>query len=384
MAIGHLLERGVRRLSTGEMRRVLIARALLRSPWLLILDEPFGGLDPASRQDLHATVGRLVKGGTQVILVTHHADEIFEACSHVICLKEGRVLARGRREDLLTPERMRALYARRAGRRAARPAPEPPSTPAGAPRTPILVEMKNVTVAYGTRIVLDRVDWTVRRGENWAVQGPNGSGKSTLLRLITGDHPQAYANDIRLFGRPRGSGETVWEIKGRIGMVSPEFQIRFHRRMTVMDMVLSGFFDSVGLYRRASAQQRAAARRWVEHLGLAGLAGAAADRISYGERRMALIARAMVKSPEILVLDEPCQGLDRGNREMVIDMVNQVGTRTATCLVYVTHRPEEIPACIAHVLVLGAWEPPVVGESPATPSRSRPIPGSPSITENAG
>ena len=358
MNIGHLLQRGVRRLSTGEMRRVLIAQALLKSPWLLILDEPFGGLDAASRQDLHDTIGRLIGDGTQVILVTHRFEEIFDACTHVICVKEGRVIAQGRREALLTVEHMGTLYGREPSRPPIRVGRDSPVTTADSnpPRFPILVEMKDVSVAYGKKIVLGGVDWKMRAGENWAIEGPNGSGKSTLLRLITGDHPQAYANDIRLFGRARGSGDTVWEIKRHLAVVSSEFHIRYRKRLRVKDVVLSGFFDSVGLYRQPSPEQSQAAGQWIDRLGISHLAEKMIDQISYGERRMALIARAMVKSPVILILDEPCQGLDPANQELVLDLVNRIGTQTPTRLIYVTHHPGEVPACITHVLRLGGAE----------------------------
>jgi molybdate transport system ATP-binding protein len=354
MKITHLLHRGVRRLSTGEMRRVLIARALVRSPWLLILDEPFDGLDTDSRRDLHDTVSGLIHSGTQVVLVTHRFEEIFAECTHVLCLKEGRVFCHGRRDEVITPDRIGSLYARPGLPAAEKQLQE--ETPACRPSQPglmpALIEMKDVSVSYGGQPVLKGVDWVVRAGENWAVEGPNGSGKSTLLGLITGDHPQAYANDIRLFGRPKGSGETIWEIKQQLGVVSSEFHIRYRKRLAVEDMVVSGFFDSVGLFRHAAGEQIEAARYWIDRLGISHLCGAMVDQISYGERRMVLIARAMVKSPTILVLDEPCQGLDRANKKVVLELVDRIGSQTPTHLIYVTHHPDEIPACITHVLRL--------------------------------
>ena len=218
--------------------------------------------------------------------------------------------------------------------------------------TPILVEMKNTTVKYGDLLVLDRLNWVARAGENWAVLGPNGAGKSTLLNLIIGENPQAYANRIYLFGRRRGSGETIWEIKKNIAFVSSELQVRYRKKIRAYDVILSGFFDSIGLYRHATAKQHEIARQWVEDLGVGEKSERRFDRLSYGEKRLILIARAMVKSPILLILDEPCQGLDRENRRMVLDHIEYIGAHTHTGLLYVTHHSDEIPPCITHILRL--------------------------------
>jgi molybdate transport system ATP-binding protein len=213
--------------------------------------------------------------------------------------------------------------------------------------------MNSVSVIYGRRKILDRFDWQVNRGENWLVCGPNGSGKTTLLNLICGDHPQAYANDIWLFGRRRGSGESIWEIKSRIGMMSPEFVLRYRKIMSGRDVLLSGFFDSVGLFRTASTHQAAAAEGWAARLGIERLLAAPFARMSNGERRLVLVARAMVKTPDLLILDEPCQGLDTGNRRRVLDLINAIAKTGATQLIYVTHRWDEYPSVITHRLRLG-------------------------------
>jgi molybdate transport system ATP-binding protein len=209
-----------------------------------------------------------------------------------------------------------------------------------------------VVVKYGDVTILNRLDWTVRRGENWAIIGPNGSGKSTLLSLINADHPQAYANEIYLFGQRRGSGEDIWEIKKHIGMVSSELQIRYKHDITAHDVVASGFFDSTGLYRHLNREQRGQVQRWLDFFGIADLSDRIFTRLSYGERRMILLARAMVKSPELLILDEPCQGLDRKNRRLLLEMIEMIGQTTDTTLLYVTHFEEEIPSCVNRILRL--------------------------------
>jgi molybdate transport system ATP-binding protein len=194
----------------------------------------------------------------------------------------------------------------------------------------------------------------VRRGENWFVQGPNGSGKTTLLSLVCGDHPQAYANDIRLFGVPRGSGESIWDIKRRIGLLSTEFQIAYRREASGLEVVVSGFHDSIGLYERTSPAEEASARELLGLLGLEELAKLDFGALSGGQQRLVLLARAMVKRPELLVLDEPCQGLDPANRGLVLAMIDRIVAGTTADLIYVSHHRDELPRCLTHLLELPA------------------------------
>jgi molybdate transport system ATP-binding protein len=215
-----------------------------------------------------------------------------------------------------------------------------------------LVELKHATVAYGDHVVFKDLTWTVRRGENWAVVGPNGSGKTTLLGLITGDNLQAYANEVYLFGKRRGEGESIWDIRRRLGVVSPELQLQYRHPVPAREVILSGFFDSIGLYRKATEEQVALADQWLEFLGMTDRADRPFNRLSYGEKRLMLIVRAMVKSPELLILDEPCQGLDRSNREMVLALMQSIGNRGSTGLIYITHHQEELIPCIKQVLKL--------------------------------
>jgi molybdate transport system ATP-binding protein len=210
--------------------------------------------------------------------------------------------------------------------------------------------MQNVSVKYGDRYVLKQLDWTVKAGEHWAVVGPNGAGKTSLLRLVDGDHPQAYANAIELFGRPRGSGESIWEIKRRIGRISWELQIRYRKAIGAQEVVLSGFFDSVGLYRRCTPQQVEAARHWMRQLGIGHISHRRFDTLSHGEQRRVLLARAMVKSPRLLILDEPCEGLDRSARAQLLEMIDGIGRWGQSQILYVTHHPEEMLTCITHEL----------------------------------
>jgi molybdate transport system ATP-binding protein len=287
-----------------------------------------------------------------VVLVTHRRSEIPPRITHAIGVKAGQVVFQGRREDVLIAERMDALYARQPicirGLRTA-PGPEAP----GEIRSyELLVDLRNVTITHHTVPVFENLSWRVRRGEHWAICGPNGSGKTTLLGLIVGDHPQAYAHAVRVFGKLRGGGGSIRELKTGIGLISSELQVRYRKAITALEVVISGFFDSVGLYRHSSPDQETKARFWMDQLGIGGLAAKRFNHLSQGEQRMVLVARAMVKPPRLLVLDEPCQGLDTGNRQLILQAVDRLAATGATTILFVSHHADETPACITHRLNL--------------------------------
>lgn len=355
-----LLPRPFRGLSTGEFRRLLVARALVRRPRLLALDEPFDGLDAATRSLLSGALGRLAGSGVQLLLVSHRVEELLPQITHVLGLRGGRVLWRGPRRRTLTPRNLRRLYGA-AGPRAepgaggaGPPAVLPAAAPPPAAQAEVLVQMRDVRVRYGDKTVLEGLTWTMRRGERWCIRGPNGSGKSTLLALICGDHPQAYANDIRLFGEARGSGESIWDLKRRIGLLSTELQIAYRRQASSLEVVVSGFHDSIGMYERSSPAEESSARELLRRLGLESLAERDFDSLSGGQQRLLLLARAMVKGPELLVLDEPCQGLDPANRARILALIDRIaaGAGAGADLIYVSHHRDELPRCLTHLLEL--------------------------------
>ena len=182
------------------------------------------------------------------------------------------------------------------------------------------------------------------------VLGPRGAGKSTVLSIILGDNLQAYANEVYLFGKKRGSGESIWDIKKQIGFISSDLQVRQHKNIDAFDVVCSGFFDSNGLYKKCSSKELQIAREWINFLGIAELADQKFGRLSHGQRQLTLIARAMVKSPEIMVLDEPFQGLDITNRKKIGEVFEYIGSHTHTNIIYVPNQDEERLKCITHEL----------------------------------
>jgi molybdate transport system ATP-binding protein len=360
--IEHLLGRASHVLSSGEAKKVLLARALLRSPGLLILDEPYEGLDKRTKVELKELIDSLMTGPMRVILVTHRFGEISPKVSHVLCVKECRVMLQGSAEEILKPERISQIYGEgdfgEEGKGVYFKSQK--EMQASAPQE--LIRMKNTTVGYGGHVVLDHINWVMRRGENWAILGPNGSGKSKLLELITGDNVQGYANEIHLFGRRKGSGESVWEIKEKLSMISAEFQLRYQKRSPAYEVICSGFFDSVGLYQSCTEEQHRAVREWIGLLGMADLPRKRFDHLSQGQQRLVLLARAMVKSPLLMILDEPCDGLDYANRKKVLEFIEFIGSQTATDLIYVTHHKDEIPDCITHALVLNKGKIAAIGQ----------------------
>ncbi len=362
LGIKALLQRDVMSLNTGEMNRALIARALFKKPKLLILDEPFEGLDKPARRLLADSINTLAQSEVQLILITHRFEEIVSSISHIMLLKEGQINKAGRKEVVFRPENIEDAY--NMDQRSQQLDPQklfsalprhdksmhlqaqPP--PSQTPRP--LIEMHNVSVQYGSKRILDGFNWVVKDGENWAIQGPTAAGKSTLLTLITGDNLQAYANDIYLFGQKKGAGQSIWDIREKIGYISSDLQLRQHQRINAFDVVCSGFFASNGLYRKCSPQQLAIAAAWTTFLGIKDLADQKFGRLSHGQRQLVLLARAMVKSPVFLILDEPLQGLDIKNKSKLQNVFDYIGRQTPTNLIYVPDQEEEKLTCITHVL----------------------------------
>jgi molybdate transport system ATP-binding protein len=361
-----LLHRPFRLLSAGEMRKAVIIRSLLKEPNILVLDEPYDGLDGASRDRLSQSIDGLIEEGTQVVLVTHRREEIPDGATHAVTTQNLVVARRGTLREVLDDDHMQDLFGfdltgifspgRQAGGGRADTAPDTDTATVErepAAGGPALVEFCGADIGHGKDFPLIRdFTWTVSPGEHWVVTGPNGSGKTTLINLISGTDQKAYAVDLCLFGRPRGSGESLWDLRERIGVVTPSLQLNYSPAASVLETVLSGYYGSVGLFRRPTEEQLKAARKILEEIGLEEAADLPISRLSYGQQRLVLIARALVRQPDLLLLDEPCQGLDPANRASIVDGVDRVCRSGRSTVIYITHHSDEIPRSIHRRLEL--------------------------------
>ncbi|MFW6213117.1 MAG: ATP-binding cassette domain-containing protein [Spirochaetota bacterium] len=354
--ISHILDRGLRMLSTGELRKTMLARALARDPRLLIIDDPYDGLDAASQEELATAITEARRPDRTIVVVANRARDRNPSATHELELDSGRVVYAGR---------LRVGAAARSDRETSREAANEPgvviaahaasahTAPERLPRkAEPLVAMRDVSVSYGATPILRSVDWHVVEGEHWMLYGPNGSGKSTLLSLITGDNPKAYGQEIELFGKRRGSGESVAEIKRNIGFVSGDLQLVFPLRTSVFDTVLSGFFDTIGLFDEPTGLQRRRAAAWLRRLGLEHKAEAKLKELSFGQRRLLLIARAVAKQPRLLIADEPCQGLDERHAASVLALLEKIAREKTSTLLYVTHNIEERLPSVSRIILL--------------------------------
>jgi molybdate transport system ATP-binding protein len=344
--LDHLRDKPLVTLSNGENKRLQLVKSVLRDPDWLILDNPFLGLDVEGREILANCLEKLRENSIQFILINSPAA--LPACvNRVIYLENGRAAWDGPvsayesfrkvdkfifnhtvMNDLITSAQVFEAFQQ-------------------------AVNLRNVTIQYGEKVILSDITWEVKSGDRWALSGPNGAGKSTLLSLITADNPQAYSQDIILFDRKRGTGESIWDIKKRIGYVSPELHVYFREPANVFNVVGSGLFDTLGVYKKISEDQHKRIDLWLGVFGISHLADRMFQQISTGEQRMVLLARALVKNPPLLILDEPCQGLDEEQIQRVKEILDYICSNSQTTLIYVSHYASDIPSCVNQHLKLG-------------------------------
>ncbi|MAM72153.1 MAG: hypothetical protein CMP91_13540 [Gammaproteobacteria bacterium] len=342
--LDRILDRGYRLLSSGEGRKALLAKALLENPDYLVLDEPYDSLDKQAKAELQHFFAELSRNSDlQMIFLLNNFDEISDWHSHLAVLEKGEMVAQGKCQDLVNNQDIQALLHFDADSLPPWPAPLSESSVSDP-----LVELKDGNVSYGDTVIFSGIDLLIRPGEHTLLTGPNGSGKSTLLHLITGDHPQCYGNNIRVLGMQRGSGETIWELKKHIGIVSPELHRNHRVPGSALEIVLSGFFDSIGLYEEVTPIQDAHARLWLTMVGLENKPRIAFKALSYGEQRLVLIARALVKQPALLICDEPTQGLDDINRHRFIYFLEHLASQTMTTIIMASHRKDEDLSLFRH------------------------------------
>jgi len=350
LGLDDLLDRNALHLSTGEMRRTLIARALLKKPKVLLLDEPFIGLDAAARAAFRASLDTLMRRGLAVVVFTTRPDDFPKHVSRLLFLKSGKIAHQCPRRCPTAKTARRRVFG--SEKRPRQSIPAPLLSKSNSLRGPI-VELRDVSVLTPEKKILDGIHWTVHPGERWALTGHNGAGKTTLLSLILGDHPQAFAQDVRLFGKARGE-LTLEELKSRVGWASPDILLHYSGDTTVLELACSGYASTMGLYHRPSKKQLAHARAWLKYFALTPLLDHPFRFLSEGQQRLTLLVRALVKNPPLLILDEPCQGLDATNRARVLNALDTVCAKNKATLLYVSHYAEERPACIDHELKLCA------------------------------
>ncbi len=347
-----LLDKKIILLSSGELRKFQLTKALLTSPRILIMDNPFIGLDATTRQMLSQLMEELTQQfPLQIVLVLSMMEDVPTFITHVVPVDSMRVGEKMERssylkqfavEDASRRESDEVSYAVTNSLVAA--VPYQGTNFSGSE----VVKLNKVSIRYDDRTILSELDWLVQRGEKWALSGDNGSGKSTLLSLICADNPQSYACDISLFGRRRGTGESIWEIKQHIGYVSPEMHRAYLKNLPTIEIVASGLHDSIGLYVRPKPEELEQCMRWMEIFGIGALKERPFLQLSSGEQRLALLARAFVRDPELLILDEPLHGLDTYNRRRVKRIIEAFCRREDKTLIMVTHYANELPSCITH------------------------------------
>ncbi len=349
-AIEPMLDKKMILLSSGELRKFQLTKTLLTNPRVLVMDNPFIGLDAKTRDLLHDVLQRLTsKSSFQIILVLSMLDDIPDFITHVMPVKKRTCGEKVTRKEYfneykpntspaLCEEKIQGIIDLEYGDQLF--------------DSEEVVKLNKISIRYGDRTILKELEWQILRGQKWALSGENGAGKSTLLSLVCADNPQSYACDISLFGRKRGSGESIWEIKKHIGYVSPEMHRAYLKNLPTIDIVASGLHDSIGLYKKPRPEQMSICEWWMDIFGILDLKDRPFLQISSGEQRLVLLARAFVKDPELLILDEPLHGLDTSNRRRVKAIVEAFCARKDKTIIYVTHYENELPVSITDRLML--------------------------------
>ncbi|RYF20764.1 MAG: ATP-binding cassette domain-containing protein, partial [Flavobacteriales bacterium] len=333
-------------LSSGEHKKLQLVKALWLKPQLLIIDQPYTGLDAASRKNLNLLLDEVSEDGVQLILISNDI-ELPTSINRFAEIKDGKISVSDARTatSVSVPKDLKEI-------------------PDFLKESPLysseeIVKMVDVNISYGEKQVLKNINWEVKAGEKWLLQGHNGSGKSTLLSLVNGDHPQSYANELYLFGHRRGSGESIWDIKQHIGLISPEFHWYFDPSATVWQSIASGFYDTVGLFQQLPYSKSQQVDELVEYFGLTDNKHELLTSLPLGKQRLVLLARTIIKNPELLILDEPCQGLDQQQTQHFNQLVDELCSNGMT-LIYVGHFESQLPTCIEKRILLEKGEVKVV------------------------
>ena len=345
--LDHILDSGYRQLSSGESRKLVLLNAITNGVCHLLVQNPYDGLDAASCTEFDQIMTSLHSRGIGIIITLTSRRDIPEWCTHLACMHKGKLVKQGLRHDVLAkiPEDTSGdKWVENLDLTAAEN---------GSTDTEILVSLKNGRARYGERVIFSGLDFVVEKGGHTLITGPNGAGKSTLLAIISGDHSDCYANELHLFGTRRGSGESIWDLKKNMGIVSPDLHRNHYIPGNTIQIVISGFFDSIGLYRNYTKDQERQARSWLKRLDLEDREKTPFRQLNFGEQRLVLIARALIKMPKLLLLDEPTQGLDDVHRDNLLLFLERVAAAKLSTILYVSHRQDEYRYFFQQHLELG-------------------------------
>lgn len=318
--------RQLRTFSSGERKKEFLKYCISQNPDFIIFDNPFDHLDQASRVALALSLEKLTDTISIIQLINRTVD-LMDFVPNKVQIKDNSFTLY---PILKTESHFKTLNS----------AAIPKALELSPFHESALIKMDNVSVSYEDRKIIDNISWTIKQGEFWQLIGPNGSGKSTILSLITGDNPKGFGQDLFLFGRKKGSGESVWEIKKQIGIYTTSMMDLFQKSHTLEEMILSGFFDSIGLYIEPTTLQKQIVAQWLEVIEMTALRKKRFIDLSIGQQRVALIVRAVLKHPPLLILDEPVEGLDDENVDLVIQLINTIKQETNVAILYVSHRIE--------------------------------------------
>jgi len=318
-------------MSSGQQKKALLLYLIAQNPQYIVLDDVYGNIDKETQQYITSTLEQLA-GTTILIQVFFRKRDLLPCVGKVISIDENnKIVARQDTVAFVSMEPKNIEDHQQFKL--------PDGYDGGHTDINPLVQLNSVSVKYLEKQIVENINLTIQKGEFWQLAGPNGSGKSTLLSLITGDNPKGYGQDMILFGKKKGTGETIWDIKRQIGYFTPAMILQFTRDDTVENMIISGLMDSVGLYTKPSDMQKDIAKSWIDMLG-PFYRNKSFHSLSIGQQRMVMVARAMVKHPPLLILDEPTIELDDANSRLFIDMVNAIAQDKKIAIVYVSHRDE--------------------------------------------
>ncbi|GAA4231038.1 hypothetical protein GCM10022291_02600 [Postechiella marina] len=316
----------LRNSSQGERRKALLQHIISKKPKCIIVDNAFDSLDVQAQSDIKKSLEAL-SAETIIIQISNRKRDVLSFIETVFKIENGTLVVIN---NLETPKTFKNFVL-----------DLPQDYKQLKNKFSVLIHLRDVTLSYGKRCILKHINWEIKPGEFWQLIGPNGSGKSTILNLISGDNPKGFMQDMTLFDMKKGSGESVWDIKKHIGFFSSDMLIGFKRKDSIENMIVSGFLDSIGLYKIPNERQIQIAHQWLRLLNMFDIKDKNFNLLSDGHKRLVLIARAMVKQPPLLILDEPINGLDDFDAEMFSELINKIAKESNTAILYVSHREEK-------------------------------------------